>query len=267
MRFVWYFLTWAHRQDIPLELETLFMPSMVERYCATQATHLSFEARSTARSRLRKVGRACTKRAPWAPEPKPFADNHTIMPPYSSQEVEGFWRAALTQRTPRRRQVARAVLVLGLGAGLAPREVGLVSASDVRIHPTDSGLRVVLLPDRTVPVLAERANPLRDLCRDYPQRPLVGPLNPKAKDPLGSARSRVEWPKHLPALRSSRPRTTWMATVLAQDLRVSEFMVIAGTISAKSIEAIAPHVAGRWDDDEYLCSRGRACEACLEAPT
>lgn len=84
------------------------------------------------------------------------------------------------------------------------------------------------------------------------QGPLVGPSNPKAKDPLGSARSKIEWPTHLPAFRSSRLRTTWMATVLTHDLRVSEFMHLAGTVSSKSIEAIAPYVPGRWDDDEYL---------------
>jgi len=33
---------------------------------------------------------------------------------------------------------------------------------------------------------------------------------------------------------------------------VSEFMEMAGTVSSKSIEAIAPYVAGRWDRDEYL---------------
>lgn len=252
LRYVSYFLYWVMRQGEPLDLETVFIPSMVERYCATQAKHMSSEARSTARSRLRKVGRACTKKAPWRPEPTPFANNHTLQPPYAAEEVEGFWRAAVAQCTERRRQTARGLVVLGAGAGLTPGEVLGVTAAHVRVHPGDSRLVVILLPSRTVPVLTAWTQRLGDLCTDYPDRPLVGPSNPKAKDPLGSARSKIVWPSHLPTFRSSRLRTTWMANVLAQDVRVSEFMEMAGTVSSKSIEAIAPYVAGRWDRDEYL---------------
>ena len=43
-----------------------------------------------------------------------------------------------------------------------------------------------------------------------------------------------------------------MATVLTHDLRVSEFMVIAGTVSSKSLEVIAPYVEGRWTGNEYM---------------
>jgi len=54
--------------------------------------------------------------------------------------------------------------------------------------------------------------------------------------------------------RPSRLRTTWMADVLAENLRISEFMRIAGTVSSKSLEVIASYVAQRIDRDEYLFS-------------
>lgn len=250
---VTYFLAWAHHQDVALDLEQVFVPSQVERYCASALKHLSTETRSTRRGYLRRVGRACTKKAPWTPDPKPFANNHTILPPYNPQEVEGFWRAADAQPTPLRTRVAQVMLTLGLGAGLKPGEMLTVTSQHhVRVHPVDPRLVVVVLEGRTVPVLTRYTDRLRGLCEQFPEGLLIGQHRREAKDPLGALRQGIVWPDWLPRFRPSRLRTTWMADVLAQDVRISEFMVMSGTVSSKALEVIAPHVAGRWDDDQYL---------------
>jgi len=248
---VTYFLVWAHSQDIALDLEQVFVPSHVERYCATALKHLSTETRSTRRGYLRRVGRACTKRAPWTPDPKPFASNHAILPPYSPEEVEALWAAAQNQATPHRQRVATAILTLGLGAGLKAGEMLHVTAETVARHPHDPRLVVVLTADRVVPVRAQYVPALLDLCERYPEGSLVGKWKVTAKDPLGALRQNIQWPEWV-AFRPSRLRTTWMADVLADDVRISEFMKIAGTVSSKSLEVIAPYVAQRIEHDEYL---------------
>lgn len=253
MSTVTHFLAWAYRQDIPLDLESVFVPALVERYCTTQLQDRASETRATRRGYLRRVGRACTAHAPWPPEPKPFADNCALRPPYTAAEVEGFWRAADAQRTPHRIRVATVILTLGLGAGLKAGEMLSINSADhVRIHPADPRLMVIMLPDRTVPVVATYTDRLRELCRRHPEGPLIGHYKAHAKYPLGNVRANLEFPDWLPAFRPATLRTTWMATVLSQDLRISEFMHIAGTVSAKSLEAIAPYVPGRWDKETYL---------------
>lgn len=111
---------------------------------------------------------------------------------------------------------------------------------------------VIRLESRTTPVLAKYTDRLRDLCSRYREEPLVGKHRATAKDPLGALRQDVAWPDWLPRFRPSRLRTTWMADVLTLDLRISEFMVIAGNVSSKSLEVIAPDVPGRWNGDAYL---------------
>ncbi|WP_153011691.1 hypothetical protein [Serinicoccus chungangensis] len=252
MSAVTHFLVWTHGQGLGLELEKCFLPEHVEHYCASTMQSLSPESRSTRRGYLRRVGRACTKDAPWPAEPKPFSGNNTILPPYTPEEVEGFWKAAEAQSTPLRTRVALAMLTLGLGAGVQPGEMLRVTADHVSIHPDDHRLMVIRLESRTTPVLAKYTNRLRDLCSRYPEEPLVGKHRPTAKDPLGTLRQDVAWPGWLPRFRVSRLRTTWMADVLTLDLRISEFMVIAGNVSSKSLEVIAPDVPGRWEGDAYL---------------
>ncbi len=248
---VTYFLAWAHGEGLSLDLEQVFIPAHVERYCATALRHLSTETQSTRRGYLRRVARACTKKAPWPPPPKPFANNHTIQPPYSAEEVEALWAAAGSQATDHRERVATAMLTLGLGAGVKPGEMLAVTAETVKAHPHDPRLVVILLENRVAPVRTQYVDHLLDLCDRYPDGPLIGMHKETAKDPLGALRQNVEWPEWL-AFRPARLRTTWMADVLAQDLRISEFMTIAGTVSSKSLEVIAPYVAQRIERDEYL---------------
>lgn len=251
LRVVSAFVAWAEDEGVELHAERLFQPDRVERYIGLRRSAATRRTRANERAVLRRVGRTATRAAPWPAEPQPFQGHVHLKAPYSTDEVQGFWRAVDHQATDHRRHVLRAMLLLGLGAGLKPREVLECSASQVKSE-RGSGLTAVFLDDRTVPVLDTYAESLRSLCREYPEGPLVGHWNRNRRDPFTGLRRGIEIPGHLPTLTAPRLRTTWMATVLQHDLRISEFMVIAGTVSSKSLECIAPYVPGRWDDDEYL---------------
>lgn len=252
MSTVTHFLAWARRQGRPLDLERVFHPDHVERYIAHIARGRSPETVATRRGYLRRVGRACTSKAPWTTPPRPYSANLTLQPPYTQGEVDALWAAARSQVNDRRTRVAQTLLCLGLGAGLKPGEMLHVTAADhVRHHPADERLVVIFLEGRIVPVLTEYTEPLLELCHRYPDGPLIGPHNPASKDPLGKLRDHVEWPEHVP-FKPARLRTTWMVSVLANGARVSEFQRISGTASAKALEAAAQFVPERLNHEEYL---------------
>lgn len=251
LRVVSGFVSWAEDDGVALDPEAIFQPERTERFIGGARAGATRRTRANERSVLRRVGRAATTKAPWPGEPQPFQGHVHLKPPYTPAEVAGFWDAAAQQATEHRQRVMNAMLLLGLGAGLKPREVLECTASDVQCERT-SGLTAIFLADRTVPVLDIYAERLHALCRAHPNGPLIGHWNRDRRDPFTGLRRGIEIPSHLPTLTAPRLRTTWMATVLTHDLRVSEFMVIAGTVSSKSLEVIAPHVEGRWAENEYL---------------
>lgn len=248
------FLAWADDNGLPLVAESVFTPDVVERYCATRSKELSSRTVANYRSALRSAARAVTVQAPWAPPAKPYADHVHLAPPYTEAEIASFWECARSQATEHRQRVMTTMLALGLGAGLRVSEVLALTAHEhVRLHPRDERLCVLLLEDRTVPVLATYTATVLDLCRQYPEGPLIGRYKATGKDPMGVVRKGLEIPSSLPRLSMSRLRTTWMASVLMQpDIRISEFMVMAGTVSSKTLECIAPFIPYRAAGDEYL---------------
>lgn len=251
LRVVSAFVAWAEGEGVELHTERLFQPDRVERYIGLRRADATRRTRANERAVLRRVGRTATTAAPWPVEPQPFQSHVHLKAPYTAEEVHAFWMAVDQQATDHRRRVLRAMLLLGLGAGLKPREMLECTATQVKSERL-SGLTAVFLSDRAVPVLDTYAENLRSLCREHPEGPLVGHWNRNRRDPFSGLRRGIEIPRHLPTLTAPRLRTTWMATVLQHDLRISEFMVITGTVSSKSLECIAPYVPGRWDDDEYL---------------
>lgn len=246
MRALTGFLLWAHAEDLPLDLERLLTPFRVEQYATVGMSKLSPRSRSTMRGALRRIGRSATSRAPWVAEEHVYR-GHVLAPPYTPAEVAGYWEAAQAQATARRSRVLTTVLALGLGAGLRSREIVWVTPSAIRQR--GAGLVTVDLPDRVVPLRSGIAHTLVDLIADDDaNQPVIGRVNPGANDPLERCRRGIELPARLPRLVVSRLRTTWAVEVLQSGVRISEYLTIAGTTSAKTLEAMVPHVGVRDDD-------------------
>lgn len=250
MRTAAQFFTWALTEGLPLDLEVLLCPERVEEWVASREGQVSRRTQSNQRSALRRVGRASTRRAPWPPEPRPYTGHVHLTGPYSASEIAGFLAAVPQQTHERRSRVLKAMLALGLGAGLTPGEVLTCTAAQVRKDPTDE-LLVIVASGRTVPVDRHYARDLRDLCFAHPEGPLIGVHNPRLRDPFGHLRRGIRLPAYLPPLRVSRLRTTWMVNVLQRDVRISEFMEIAGTASSKTLETIAVFVPRRTTEIEF----------------
>lgn len=251
MKTVTTYAAWALHEGMVLDPEVLFTPDRVEHYCAVALTSASARSKATLRGVLRRVGRACTVKAPWRPEAPEYPTSHPLAPPYTTDQVAGFWAAAESQATSRRSRVLTCLLTLGLGAGLRSREIAHTTPETVTNH--DDNLWTVRLPDRVVPVRTEHVAALRGLlAHTDPGTALIGHVNVNAKDPLEVPRRGIELPAYLPRLAVSRLRTTWAVTVLTGETRMSEFLRMAGTTSAKTLEVMADYVPVREDEAAYL---------------
>lgn len=252
LRYATRMLVWAYRRGQPLDPEAVFTQDNVRAFLATEGAGWSEAGRATAASYLHRLAWHATTRAPWHGLPAPVGRARPIAPPYTAREIAGYWAAAEVQATEARTRVLTTMLTLGLGAGVKAGELLRVTSGDVLIHPQEPRLWVVVLSDRTVPVLIEYVPALARLTEKYPEGPLIGPHNTHARDPVGKLRSSLEIPSYLPPLRQAQLRTTWMVQLLSMDVRITEFMTIAGLSSGSVLEKLLPYVADRDDQDRYL---------------
>lgn len=250
MRYTTQLTVWAIRNDVPLDMSRILSPDRIDRFVAIVLRQLCSSSKSSVRSHLRRVAWAQSGASSTAVKyPRPTA----LSAPYSRDEIKGFWEAAQAQSNDRRQRVLTTILTLGIGAGLTASEILSVSAAqNIRQHPDDKRLWVIVLAERTVPVRADYVEALMALSSEYSQGPLIGRVSRRVNDPMGAMLKGVELPAHLPPIRCRRLRITWMVSILASDLRISEFQAVAGTVSAKSLEGLAPYVPVRANASEYL---------------
>ncbi|WP_009478358.1 hypothetical protein [Rhodococcus sp. JVH1] len=149
------FAVWAIDVGYELDRETVLVPEVVERYRVTGMRELAPSSRSAEVSRLRTVARAVTRRAPW-PAPGAPGSRQGLSAPYTHEQLEAYWEAALSQNGPFRVQAMTAVLALtAAAAGARPGELFAITAADV--IGVDGVVAVVLGPEsegRVVPVRA-----------------------------------------------------------------------------------------------------------------
>lgn len=253
IRAVAQFLAWCTRQEMPLEAERVFRPEHVERFVATQTSHMTAASRATLRGHLRRVARAATKSAPWSQPERAYVRATSMSVPLADHDVNLYWEALRAQPSPLWERRLKALMVLGLGAGLPRREALLVSIREhVRQSTVDPDLWVLQLPDRTVPIDTRYVPLLKELARQDHTEPLVGPYRADAKNPMAVLTEGIVLPPGLPPVRLARFRITWMKRLLERDVRISEFQAMAGIASAKTLETIAPFIDLRRDGAEWL---------------
>jgi integrase len=145
---------WAWQsQGWPLERDVMFTVEAIESFVGLGLQHYRSNAgRNTLRSRLLRISEAVAPEAEY-PSLRPLGGSAASRP-YSPTQVTLLRGWAINQHTPNRRSNAHALLALGLGAGLAGREILALTVEDVEVD--DQGVVVHVPGDRTrdVPVLA-----------------------------------------------------------------------------------------------------------------
>ncbi|MGY4858269.1 hypothetical protein [Cryobacterium sp. AP23] len=140
---------------MPLERDVIFAFSTIERFIGVGLTHYGSKAsRNTLRSRLLRISEALLD-APLAPPVLRPLGGSDPSSPYTARDVVTLKSWAIAQTTHERRSNAEALLALGLGAGLAGREIVNLRIGDINADDHGVFIRVRGERSRVVPVLRE----------------------------------------------------------------------------------------------------------------
>jgi hypothetical protein len=214
----------------PLERRRVFRRTMVEQFIHLGMPGAAQGSRATLRSTLWRMTEILN--------PTEAGASHRPIPrsvptaPYSKTEIAELYSWAKTQRTARRRRDALILLTLGLGAGLATRELLEVTTGDISHTLSADGrprANVVVWRDRPrivpirpvwIRILVGVLDDLKD--GDWAFRPgRTGTSPGQVTDFLTRSRTALD-------VRPARMRTTWLVQHLADGTPEHELLRISG---------------------------------------
>ena len=243
---------WAAGEGLPLNAEVVLDPDTVERFVAVGLA--DDRSRATYRATLRRVGPLLTKRAPWEAKPATVARRQVAVP-YSAEELDGLRSDAQTQPTVGRMRAARALLALGVGAGLDGRWVARVDAEDVTATEVGVVVRVGEPAARVVPVLATWEGELLDLAATSGGEFLVGGRS-LSRNRAGALAASLMVGNGHPRFSASRLRSTWLVTHLAMGTRLPELARAAGLEGVTVLSDLLAFVPALDDEAALAMLRG-----------
>ncbi|WBM79838.1 hypothetical protein KIV56_16970 [Cryobacterium breve] len=158
--------------------------------------------------------------------------------PYTREEVAALHSWAAAQGTRRRHHDAIALLALGLGAGLATREI--LGARVADLETQDDHINVIVWEGRArvVPVRPDWQRPLRRILADLDPAALIfrpgrtGASPGQLTDFLLRSRTELD-------VRPSRMRTTWLLEHLNAGTPPKELLRISGLKNFAALDKIA----------------------------
>jgi integrase len=192
--------------------EVLLHPSVIERFAA-HSPGLSPSARRTLRTNLRFIARRVVPAL--RPGDAPLG-RERAKPPYTPAEIAGFLALAAAQPTTGRRMRASALICLAAGAGLTGGDLRAVRGTDV-VRRSGGVVAVVRggRAPRAVPVLARYHARLLEAAAFAGDRLICGGRDPHRRNVTCPLVSSLAGGTGLPALDTSRLRSTWLADAAA----------------------------------------------------
>jgi integrase len=218
-----------------LEVPRIFRWQVLEEFIHRGMTGYLSGSRATHRSTLTLVVEVLN--------PADVRQHHRPIPrskptePYTVAEVAALYSWATSQGTVRRRKDALAILALGLGAGLATREILGVKAGDIESSANRLLVMVWEGRPRVVPILDAWQPMMRRVLNDAdPESWLFRPGRATATsgqitDFLLRARTDLD-------VRPARMRTTWLLEHLAIGTAPKELLRISGLKNLAALDKI-----------------------------
>ncbi len=229
------FVLWCWQsRGIPLERQRIFRRRMVEEFVHLGMSPYMRGSKATHRSTLTLVVELVNP-AEASRDQRPIPRSDPTRP-YTPSEVAALHSWASSQGTDRRRRDAIALLALGLGAGLATREILGVKVADIDARGEQLHVIVWEGRPRVVPVLTPWQSPLHrilDVQSDTwifrPGRTGVG--EGQITDFLVRSRTVLD-------VRPSRMRTTWLLEHLIIGTAALELLRISGLKNFAALDKI-----------------------------
>ena len=244
---------WAVAQGMGLDREKVLDPMTVERFCSDVLAGST--SRATLRADLRWAGPRLTKLATWEPRPEPIAVRK-VAPPYTPPEVAVLKADAAQQPSAVRRRGARALLALGLGAGLDGRWVARIGPEKVQ---RGEGFVSISVPDpmpRLVVVRAEWEREILDLAGTAGRGVLIGRKS-DARNRVADMAKRLRCPTGHPRLSAPRLRSTWLVGLLSEGLPPQMICTAAGLSGITTLSDLVPYLPPVPFDEQVRLLRGR----------
>lgn len=217
---------------LDLDREVIFSRRVIAHAVGQSSRGLSSASQANARSQLLRVAEQLLpddglRRLPVLISSSPSQ-------PYSPAELTMLRSWTHGQTTPRGRQSAAALVSLGVGAGLAARELCTVTTADVRADNEGVLVSVTSGRCRTVPVLRSWEDMLLEtVSQARPDAPLFRPghgvFYPNIVTNFVARSAGVELKPQSP-----RMRATWVVTMLTAGLPPHALMLAAGVTSLEA---------------------------------
>jgi hypothetical protein len=230
------FVLWCWQtRGTPLEVPRIFRWQVLEEFIHRGMTEYMSGSRATHRSTLTLVVKVLNP-ADVRPDHRPIPRSRPTEP-YTSAEVASLYGWATSQGTARRKQDALALLALGLGAGLATREILGVRTADIDSRTDQLLVMVWEGRPRTVPILESWQTSMRQAMEGtHPNswvfRPgRVSATSGQITDFLQRARTHLD-------VRPARMRTTWLLEHLATGTAPAELLRISGLKNLAALDKI-----------------------------
>jgi hypothetical protein len=232
---------WQSR-GTPLEQGRIFRTAMIDQFIHLGMPGAARGSQATLRSTLWRMAEILN--------PAPETSHRTIARsaptrPYSGDEIAELVSWAGSQGPELRRRDARTMLALGLGAGLAARELLEIQTTDVMIDgdAAQPGARIVVWRERTrvIPVLPIWVRPLVQTLSEVPAggwmfRPGRHKATPgQITDFLTRSRTTLD-------VRPVRMRATWLVQHLSEGTPADEILRISGLKNFAALDRLTPFV-------------------------
>ena len=217
---------WTTSEGMPLDREVIFDPDNVERF--TEMGLTNDRSAATYRSVLREVGPRLASAAALG-HPARRIQRRNVAPPYTPREIELLKAAGTDQPTEGKVRAARALLALGLGAGLDGRWSTKVKALDVSVRAGIVSVDVRAPNPRHVVVLAAYEDEVLDLAIEAGDQFLVGGYS-TSKNRSGQLAAGLHIRAGSPRLSPARLRSTWLLWHLEAGTRLPELCQAAGLV-------------------------------------
>ena len=240
---------WSLGQGFDLDREVVLCPATVDAYLAGGLPGASNGSLLAIRGDLRLLGTSLTREAPWVQRPEPITRT-SLSAPYTEVEVAAIRRDVLRQSTPLRAQAGRAIVALGLGAGLDGRWNVHITGTDI---VENDGLVTITVGDpaeRLVVVRDEFADELLDLAAQAGSGRLVAGSTSKNAAAKAAGRGVIDQ-GHI-SLSAKRLRSSWLLAHLANRTPLTALLQAAGLRSFASLSDLVPFLHNAGDPAEFL---------------
>jgi hypothetical protein len=249
-----YQVAWCLGQGIALEIDHVLDPDTVARYI-DEGFRGSPSAKATTRSQLRRLGRALATGAPWEPPPAAFSRTK-VAPPYSAAELALIDRDTQRQGTQPLRHAARALVTLGVGAGLDGRWNTRIEVADVRRTRGSVEIRVPAPNARLVVVRERYADEILALATAVGRGPLVG-RSTNHKNAAARIAAEVVIDQGRLVLAPKRLRSSWLVSLVEGRVELPVILEAAGLKGLGPIEDLLAFIR-RSPDAEARRQLGEA---------